>query len=778
MEGHKILSTLCSDEFDELKSKGIGNTQSFTDTSRYALEHGVQHMLLVHQVMKSCSLEQGVGKYVSDAELLYAKLFVNTSGATDDIVGVLKQRDLKTIPNEFHETLSSLLILLKKHRMTLQEYPFTIFQSLLNEGSSKLSSESRQLLETKHSGNPYLEFVNKKDSQTAIQARFVCGSQVVCLDVSRSLEYMVCECRDGSIQFWSLASGNLKWKRNVKPKQYGGQSDGPFRIIVSSYRSVFGFYRCVVFHPIKDIILPGVLNTAFSFDGDSKPFFPTSKCSFSICSIFGQEMLTDCPDDAKCLMIWNLSDGREIDRLNRDKEILSFAMSQDGKLVAISHSTGSVCLLDRENGFSTLAEVTSGRFGLIRFSPDSRFLLCSDELICSVKKVFRLSMTEEPEHYYLTDVAIIPWSSYLELESHRIGGFLLGDPLSLRRSCHYSDVVLNSESLLRNHTHEGFIELVSRNEPTENAEFEHVRFLRFSFTGEIVYAAVCLRSNSQRIMAWGVVNGKLKGQKEIEGDRTICELVPLKEGILFATESTLELWNFDLSVCVRQWSFGACAVFPVSDDQVACLTFETREWIIWDTVSGVTVATLELPRGTLIACYRDLQLFASPRFEWPEFIEMRQLGKTEPLWRVLQSAPLSCLTGFSPKGHFIVFSQRDGDAYVLDAVSGKCNVRLEFSGVTICDCKFISEEECIFLTSIYPTGRRLEVFNVRSGVLLSAMHVEWGVYYNQTFPLATCPRMGLIAICSSLPSDLKIIKVKHPGEKTLSRETKRFKLQE
>ena len=777
VEGHKILSTLCSDEFDELKSKGIGNTQSFTDTSRYALEHGVQHMLLVHQVMKSSCLEQWVRKYVSDPELLYAKLCVNLPGAMEDMVCAMKQGRLKTISTECHETLSSLLILLKKHRVTLQEYPFTLFQCLLNEGSSKLSSDSFQLLETKYSDKPYMEFINKNYTPKPVQDRIFCLSQVACLDVSPSLEYMVCECRDGSIQFWSLASGNLRWKRYVKPKQYGGQSDGPFRITVTSHVLVYGFYRSVVFHPIKEFILPGVLDTAYSFDGDLKPLFPTSKCSFSVCSVCGEEMLTDCPDDAKCLMIWNLSDGREIDRLNRDKEILSFAMSQDGKLVAISHSTGSVCLLDRKNGFSTLEEVASGRFGLIRFSPDSRFLLCSDELTCSVKKVFRLSMTdhEEPEHHYLTDVAIIPWSSYLELESHRIGGFLLGDPLSLRRSCHYSDVVLNSESLLRNHTHEGFIELVSRNEPTENAEFEHVRFLRFSFTGEIVYAAVSLGSNSQRIMAWGVVNGKLKGQKEIEGDRTICELVPLKEGILFATESTLELWNFDLSVCMRQWSFGACAVFPVSDDQVACLTFETREWIIWDTVSGVTVATFELPRGTLIACYRDLQLFASPRLECPEFIEMRQLGKTEPLWRVLQSAPLSCLTGFSPKGHFIVFSQRGGDTYVLDAVSGKCYVRLEFSGVTICDCKFISEEECIFLTSIYPTGRRLELFNVRSGVLLSAMHVEWGVYYNQTFPLATCPRMGLIAICSFRPSDLKIIKVhvKHPGEKKLSTETKR-----
>ena len=771
MEGHKILSTLCSKELDELKSKGIGNSQSFTDTSRYALEHGVQHMLQLDQDMKSCSLEQGVGKYVSDPELLYAKLCVNLPGATEDIVGVIKQGGLKTTSNECREILSPLLILLRKHRLTLRECPFNIFQCLLNEGSSKLSSDSRQLLETKYSDKPHMEFLNKNDSPTAIQARFVCGSQVACLDVSPSLEYMVCECRDESIQFWSLDSGNLKWKHNVKPKQYGGQSDGPFRIIVSSNDSEFGFYRSVVFHPIKDVILPGVLNTAYSFDGNLKPLFPTSKCSFSVCSICGDEMLTDCPDDAKCLILWNLNDGTEIDRLNRDKGIASFAMSQDGKLVAISHSPGSICLVDRGNGFSFLGEVCSaGRFGMIRFSPDSRFLYCSrlkGAISCSY--MFRLSKTEEAEH--LDSISCLgDWSNSFELESHRIGGFLLGDPLNEYGLPLYSDVVLNSQSLLRNHAWKGYIELVYRNAPTENTEFK-VFNLQFSLTGESVYATVNSESAGCRVIAWDVLNGKINGQKKFEMDSS-CKFEALKEGILFATKNTLELWNFDLSVCMRRWSFGADAVFPISDDQVACITFETRQGIILNTVSGGTVATFELPPENLMACYMDLQLFVSPGFG-RTFIEMRRSGKTEPLWRARLGTNCFVLTGsFSPKGQFIVVLPIDdgsGDvASVLDSVSG--NVRLQLSGV--CDCKFISDEECIFQTSVDPIGGRLEMFNVRSGDLLAVMDAEWDVS-SWNCLLATCPGRNLIAICSSKQFDLKIIKVKHPRKETLNTETKR-----
>ncbi|XP_068760732.1 uncharacterized protein [Montipora capricornis] len=772
MEGHKILSTLCSDEFDELKSRGIGSSQAFTDTSRYALEHGVQHMLLVDQVMKSCSLEHWVRKYVSDPELLYAKLCVNLPGAMEDMVCAMKQGGLKTISTECHETLSSLLILLKKHRVTLQEYPFTLFQCLLNEGSSKLSSDSRQLLETKYSDKPYMEFLNKSDSQTAIQAHFVCGSQVACFDVSPSLEYMVCECCDGSLQFWSLASGNLKWKRYVKPKEYGGRS-GPFRIIESSYRSVFCFYRCVVFHPIKDVILPGVLNTAYSFNGDMEPLFPTSKCSFSICSIWGDEMLTDCPDDTKCLTMWNLNDGTEIDRLNRNKEILSFAMSQDGKLVAISHSPDTVCLVDRENGFSTLAEMALGLacFGMIRFSPDSRFLLCSNG--SRVSEMFRLSITEGPKHLYSIH-CIDHWRNSFELESRRISGFLLGDPLNVCNMFCYPDVVLNSQYLLRNHTAKGYIELVYRNSPRKNTVFQDVKCLRFSFTGESVYARLHDGSHRLRIYVWDVLNGQINGQREFEVD-SFRDFVVVKEGILFATKITLELWNFDLSVCMRRWRFGADAVFPISEDQVACITSETREGIILDTVSGNNVATFTVPDGELISCYRDLQLFASTKMG-PDFIEMRQLGKTEPLWRALQSAYLSFLMGsFSPMGQFIVVSSGTRDTYVLDAVSGK--VRLKFDCVTIRDCKFIGDDGCIFLKSVYPNGGRLELFNVRSGDLLGVMDVEWNLYSEECL-LETCPRRGLIAICSRKQFNLEIIKVKHREEETLNTETKRSLKQE
>ncbi|XP_068716039.1 uncharacterized protein [Montipora foliosa] len=787
MKGHKILSTLCSKEFDELKSKGVSNSQSFTGTSRYALEHGVQHMLELDQHMRSCSMEQVIGNYVLCPELLYAKICVNISAATEDIVCAMKHGGLKTISTECQETLSSLLIVLKKHRQTLAVYPFTIFQSLLNEGSSKLSSDSRQLLETKYTDRPYMEFLRKNDSLGDVQAMFYCFSRVVCFDVSPSLEFMVCECGDGSIQLWSLASGNLEWKRYVKPKYYDSlypelrviNTDDAYQPADFERSSVFGFYRSVVFHPSKDVILPGELSHSFSFNGDLKPLFPTSKCSFSVCSICGDEMLSDCPDDAKCLVVWNLNDGKEINRFNRDKNISSFAMSRDGKLVAVSHSTGSVCLVDRESGFSTLAEASLDSVcGMIKFSPDCRFLFC-----LRVKRVnFRngslgdterlcLGVTEGPEHHYSMDVVDVPSCNSVELESHGIGGFLLGDPLSLPDLDIDSVVVLNSHSLLRNRTVDRYIEMVYRNPPTKNPEPRYFDSLLFSLTGESVYAKVTVVNGSeripQRIMAYDVLNGEVKGQKELERP-DMRDFVAVKQGILCATKSTLELWNFDLSVCMRRWMFGADALFSISDDQVACITFEKRGGVILDVVGGEIVETFTLPPGKLLSWHKDLQLFASTD---GREIELKQLGKTEPRWRFFLGPRfrlLGVMASFSPKGQFLLIGENvtySKYVLVLNTISGK--VRLKLSDDFIGYCKFISDEECVSLTSSYAPGSLLKLFNVRSGGLLVVMDVLG----NPSSCLATFSRSSLIAIGSG--QGLEIIKVKYPGEETLSSEAKK-----
>jgi len=249
---------------------------------------------------------------------------------------------------------------LRKRRRVLKDLPHALFQILLNEGGPELSSEASNLLETKYPDVPYMEYLNKSDLHGAVQTEFYCSSKVACFDVSPKSDYMVCECCDGTIQLWSIQTGRLMWKRPViEMKLYSPHGDafrtsdpcaffpGFYSLSPSQLCNVtLSYFRSVVFHPTEDVILPGVLSHAYAFDGGLIQLFPESKCSFYICSVSGDTMLTGCLDDSKCLIMWSLRNGREITRVTRDEDILSFAWSRDRRLLAISHSTGSVCLVD------------------------------------------------------------------------------------------------------------------------------------------------------------------------------------------------------------------------------------------------------------------------------------------------------------------------------------------------------------------------------------------------------------------------------------------------
>ena len=89
-EGHRVLSGLCTDEFEEVKRKGVDSSRQLSNTTKYALQHGVQHMLELDEGKRPCSLEEIIKKYVVDVELLYAKLCVDVTAASEDIVCVNK----------------------------------------------------------------------------------------------------------------------------------------------------------------------------------------------------------------------------------------------------------------------------------------------------------------------------------------------------------------------------------------------------------------------------------------------------------------------------------------------------------------------------------------------------------------------------------------------------------------------------------------------------------------------------------------------------------------
>ena len=801
-EGHRILSRLCVDEFDAVKSKGINSSQKFSDTAKYALQYGVQHILESDEGITTCSLEEFVNKYALDVDLVYAKLCVNNSAASEDILCIKKlknQEGLRSFCLERQNVLDTLLFLLRKHRRELKELPHTIFQTLLNEGGPELSSEASKLLETTYSDIPYMEYLNKNDLQGPVQTHFYCSSEVACFDVSPQSEYVVCECRDGTIQLWSLHTGKLMWKRPVKKMKLYSRYCHAFKTSEPSAFSPHFYslpssqtpeislscFRSVVFHPTEEVVLPGVFSHAYTFQGDQIRLFPESNCSFSVCSISGDTMITDCPDDAKCLIMWSLKDGTEITRVTRDDDVLSFARSQDGRLLAISHSTGSVCLVDVLCGFITLAETDTPKVcGMLKFSPDNRLLFCWHfPLRAPYHHFFCLNVNMENHDKFSLDVSsdsvsYEPW----EFESRSEGGFLLGDPLcvlfgmssgELRVTEGSLTFVLNEQSVLRSGPICDFMQMLSIDELKKGRDGgkKIVDNLTFSINGETVYVV-----EGARLTAWDVSSGELKAERNTDSEvSSECCPVAVKGGILLTTRSgTLQLWNCELSECIRSWadvSRGIRRLMPISDGRVVCTGMEAKT-IILDTASG-DKESIKHFYGTFVACNSKCQVVIVVD---SLFRSIAQTIVWEKPWpRVHLNVLLFSLAGmFSPAEQFFVISGvlpgRPQGVYVLDAVSGN-TLHVLCGDERVYDCKFVSDQVCVIHTYDPTRGFLLQLFNVRTGELLSVIDIDDS---NRVYALASCPGKCLIAIgLRHSKLKFKVIQVKLPAENNEYKKSKR-----
>ena len=472
-ECHRVIAKLCRDELDELKLKGI-QSSTLKQTSRYALQHGVQHILEVEENARPCSLDDIVKNYVLDLELVYAKLTVKSTAATEDVLCVQEKENTNGLSKNCREALETLLLLLRKHLSTLSKIPHAIFQILLNEGGPELSAKALSLLNTKYADLPYMEYLRKKEERTDVLLRFFASDEVICFDVSPNQDYLVCECSNDTIHLWSLRTGQLMWTRsalvsNIESRRHlrkGGDFFSPF-------------YRSVVFHPTLDLILQGTLCQGYTLVGDVKPLFRSSECRFKVCSISGDKstMLTDCLDGRNCVIQWSLKDGSEISRFTHKCEILSFAWSASGRRMVIVDSDKCVYLIDMNDGFETLIWASAWS-QYVKLTPDSRFFFClvldEDEHVWSPKpKLFCLDIDRNTKSIYSLDrfFRTSPYQYASEFETCNESGFLSGDPFwnsSLRKFPSVDFVlVLKKQLLLRVSPLSKVIEMCSLNDIRE-----------------------------------------------------------------------------------------------------------------------------------------------------------------------------------------------------------------------------------------------------------------------------------------------------------------------
>ena len=773
-EGHRILATFCSEELDNLKKKGVRDAE-FSSTEKYALQHGVRHMLQLGEYTRPgrCSLEECVQTYVTDLELLYVKLCLSDSLAAEDILWLQRQEVSQGLSEDSKSLLNTLIFLLRKYFNTFADHPRMFFQTVLNEGGTVLSPVASNLLQNKYTEIPYMEFVHKQTRKTAVQAHFDCSSEVACLDVSPQSDYMVCECKNGTIQLWSLHTSKLVWKCPVKvTKLYVGDF-GAYRRLPSS-SGALSFYRSVVFHPTANIVLPGVLSHAYTFDGDLEPLFPESKCRFTVCSISEDKttILTDCPDNAKCIIMWSLTNGSEITRTTRSEDVLSFALSRDGKLLAISYSGGSISIVDAKDGFRTLAQTsTPGVCGMIRFSPDRSFVLCWHNAIRCDHDFFRLNIeTRNHDTCSLNITLENAANDPRECESISEGGFLLGDPFSsiFQTAADGFELLelafglaLNKQTVITGHPRFSYVELLNVDEIPQDAgiELPIIDNMAFTFNGDTIYGVS--DDHIPTVMAWNVSAEKLKAKKGLKNlDKSF---VPVKDGVLLISDNhSLEKWNVDLSECVRSWTdlSGITQLISMSEERAVCV--KENEAFVLDTATGKILITIPTLNRQCIACNSKYHLLTADH-KSIQLLDDRgsQLWQKDfPRWRLFYY----CLHGmFSPSEQLTVIlantPECEQDVYVLDASTGSTIRTMQRNDRS--DCKFVSDELCVTVSIHSVKGLCLQLINVKSGDLLSEVSVDTGVGYC----LAVCLPRQLVALSSwHHRNDFKLIQLHLPRE--------------
>ena len=154
-EGYRILATLCTDEIENLKWKGVHNMQ-FGATERDALYHGVHHML--HQGVKRepPNLNELTKAYIIDLETVFAKTCLNSAIAAEDLMWLKRQGIYTFLSRSNQSILDTLLFLLRKNLRRFTDTPRVFLQTILNQGGKVLTVEASNLLQNKYPEVPYM----------------------------------------------------------------------------------------------------------------------------------------------------------------------------------------------------------------------------------------------------------------------------------------------------------------------------------------------------------------------------------------------------------------------------------------------------------------------------------------------------------------------------------------------------------------------------------------------------------------------------------------------
>ena len=864
-EGHIVLSDPCASELDNLQRKGVHGKQ-FSNTETYALHHGTQHMLEVtdHDCAdksrtNSVTAEQ-VYRYATDVEVLYAKLCVKSASAIEDLLS-LHSKNSRIVSEERDFVVTSLLSLLRKHSYILFDHPHLFFQCLINEGTPELSSTAADIVKLSTPKVPYMKYLDNDKQTGAVQGRFYCSDKIACFDLSPEMDYLVCECRDETIHLFSLLTGTKVWVRPSLTKRAYSSREAYGSGAYQKTGHFLSFYHSITFHPNGKSIIPGTLKHVYTISGDREELFPDSDCTFSYYFLRfyndKEVIFTDCPDDPKQIIIWDMENGQKLEVINWDEEISSFTISDDVSLIAVSDVTGEIAIFSVINEFG-LRFPDAGKddwvCGLMHFTSDNDTLVCgcllascedyrcpfdaleNEERKPTVSFINLLNNISLPDqHFEPADPrTLVLWPSAPPSTLTECTFIEQGEGPSwvskVQREIPYlfsgSYISLNDEKVLIGSPDHKYVTMLnagllqSKSDSTHSSNVNMgVRKIIFSMEGDAIYVVssgrfVYISSEVIKITIWRMSSQELLETKTFFGPVSI---VPTKEGlVLFKNDRVAELWNFDLSKCIRSIVkltsdtsiLYSVTLIPVSDELIAFYySPKSRESIyikslqeseekenLHDDLLECTslenctdycldfISTTSVPGGKLVSSLRFSHYnkggylysisCSSPsnllvcRFEeesWGPIDEgevtVSLFNKGSVKWERIADNSYLCDEHmiFSPKNEFVVTWNTLDEGrglHVLDADTGETLHVLLRDQKDIIKCKFLDDESLVCCSG----DNFLRLCNVRTGDLLSVLDIG-----EQPLCLGACLNHPLVAIGLS-GTRIKFVHVQLPTE--------------
>ena len=602
--GHNILFKLCVKEFDELKRKGVSKERVTSAIVSYALKYWIPHML--DGLEDAEKLEGFVDSYLIDLEVMFANVLVDVN------VALINLRNLESHEMFDHMSATAIVIvkklysLIRKFGFSLQEYPQTFLQNVVNEGGEQLSSKASDLLQTRYKDFFYFQLDKHDREDHAIEARYYLSGTIQSIDVSPNHDYVVCGYKDNGIELFSLTTGMSEWKKpNLSlrlPSSY------QFLIRLKAVRMLA---RNIVFHPRENLIFPSSLDRVLTLQGEftTGPFHSDENSSvFSNCcfSADGSKMVTQYGNR---LFVWNVSNGCMERRILTSNQLLSLSFAANGNYLGTT-ACNVFSVYDVKNDYQvneTKIEVST---------PFPVEIVCTfdhNSWLCSVDNVLRVvshDLVLSPDFGSLRDIAFPsndhssrelqrflqqPEESWLSKVRKDVSRFLftssvhryilIGDKNLLFFSCD-SDVM----SLF---SIEGFVQTVQAASNVVKHASPNI-----SSNGDFVYLS--------RDCNFTVCKLPLQDKySRCRADK--LDFLVVRDGVIFYSEGHAcipELWNSDVTECLSSFDQlnDTTDCLSVSDEVIACVCHQTESnyRIIFFNVS--TKEIVKETSVTLLSC--------------------------------------------------------------------------------------------------------------------------------------------------------------------------------